>query len=125
MAGRIRKRQSGANVLSDASLIHIDGSKLMREGELPSEHAQSDGDKTGLELKRAANGVNGPDLDDPRVVLSLLESDQVVAAKRRSRVGRRQLSFGMRLLLWSLRVYVVIMLALALLSVLRAIHAVH
>jgi hypothetical protein len=77
-----------------------------------------------LELKRPADGVNGPDLNDPRVVLSLLESDQVVAAKRRSHFGRRQLSLGMRLLLWSLRVYVVIMLALALLSVLRAVHAV-
>jgi hypothetical protein len=97
----------------------------LREGELQPEHAQSDGDVAGLEVKRSVNSANGPDLDDPRVVLSLLESDQVVAAKRRSHFGRRRLSLGMRLLLWSLRVYVVIMLALALLSVLRAVHGVH
>ena len=96
----------------------------MSEGELQSEHLRSDGEAAGLELEQVTTGAHGPDLNDPRVVLSLLESDQVVAAKRRSHFGRRQLSFGMRLLLWSLRVYVVIMLALALLSVLRAIHAV-
>lgn len=96
----------------------------MREGELQSEHLQSGGNSAGLDLERVAAGAHGPDLDDPRVILSLLESDQVVAAKRRSHFGRRQLSFGMRLLLWSLRVYVVIMLALALLSVLRAVHSV-
>jgi hypothetical protein len=63
-----------------------------------------------------------PDLKDPRVVLSLLEADQVVAAKRQSRFGRRNLSIGVRALLWGLRVYVVVMLVLVLVSVVRAIH---
>lgn len=62
------------------------------------------------------------DLKDPRVVLSLLEADQVVAAKRQSRFGRRDLSLGVRALLWGLRVYVVVMLVLVLVSVIRAIH---
>ena len=64
-----------------------------------------------------------PNLKDPRVVLSLLEADQVVAAKQRTHFGRRRLSFTVRMLLWSLRVYVVVMLALVLVSVIRAIHA--
>jgi hypothetical protein len=65
-----------------------------------------------------------PDLKDPRVVLSLLEADQVVAAKQRTRFGQRNLSSGMRILLWGLRIYVVVMLVLVLISVLRAIHPV-
>ncbi len=63
-----------------------------------------------------------PDLKDPRVVLSLLEADQVVAAKRQSRFGRRNLPIGVRALLWGLRVYVVVMLVLVLVSVVRAVH---
>jgi len=66
-----------------------------------------------------------PDLRDPRVVLSVLETDQVVAAKQRTRFGRRNLSFGVRLLLWGLRVYVLAMLVLVVISVLRAIHSAH
>jgi len=66
-----------------------------------------------------------PDLRDPRVVLSVLEADQVVAAKQRTRFGRRKLSFGVRLLLWGLRVYVVAMLVLVAVSVVRAIHLAH
>lgn len=66
-----------------------------------------------------------PDLKDPRVVLSLLEADQVVAAKERTHFGLRRLSFPMRILLWSLRVYVVVMLVLVLISVIRALHPVN
>jgi hypothetical protein len=66
-----------------------------------------------------------PDLQDPRVVLSLLETDQVVAAKQRTRFGRRKLSLGVRILLWGLRVYVVVMLVLVIVSVVRAIHPGH
>lgn len=73
-----------------------------------------------------AAGFARPDaLKDPRVILSLLEADQVVAAKRDTRFGRRRLSFGMRLLLWGLRVYVVLMMVLVVISVIRAIHPVH
>ena len=63
-----------------------------------------------------------PDLKDPRVVLSLLEADQVVAAKRQTHFGRSKLSFSARALLWGLRIYVVIMLVIVLVSVLRALH---
>jgi hypothetical protein len=66
-----------------------------------------------------------PDLKDPCVVLSLLEADQVVAAKQQSHFGRRNLSIGMRALLWGLRIYVVIMFAIIAISVVRAIHALH
>ncbi len=63
-----------------------------------------------------------PNLDDPRVVLSLLEADQVVAEKRQTRFGRRNLSLSLRMLLWGLRVYVVLMLVIVLIDVLRTLH---
>jgi hypothetical protein len=62
-------------------------------------------------------------MEDPRVVLSLLEADQMVAAKQQSRFGTRNLSSGLRVLLWGLRVYVIIMLVIVLISVVRATHA--
>lgn len=64
-------------------------------------------------------------LQDPRAVLSLLEADQVVAAKRRTHFGRRNLSAGTRVLLWCLRIYVVAMFVIVLLSVVQAIHSAH
>jgi len=63
-----------------------------------------------------------PDLKDPGVVLSLLEADQVVAAKQRTQFGRRNLSLGVRILLWGLRVYVVAMIVIVVISAIRAIH---
>lgn len=60
------------------------------------------------------------DLRDPRVVLALLEADQVVAAKRQSHFGRARLTFLKRAMLWGLRVYVVVMFAIVLVSVLEA-----
>lgn len=60
-------------------------------------------------------------LQDPHAILSLLEADQVVAAKR-THFGRQKLSNGTRVLLWCLRIYVVAMLLIVLLSVLRALH---
>jgi hypothetical protein len=74
-----------------------------------------------------AAGVNAakPDLEDPRVVLALLEADQVVAAKRQTHFGRRNFSFGTRILLWGLRVYVVVMLVIVFISAFRAIRGLH
>ena len=89
---------------------------------MDSEHVQLGGRETELETDPAVVGARQPDLEDPHVVLSLLESDQLVAAKRRTHFGPRKLSFGVRVLLWSLRVYVVVMMLLALLSVFRAAH---
>jgi hypothetical protein len=64
-----------------------------------------------------------PDLKDPNVVLSLLEADQVVAAKQRTQFGRRSLSLGVRILLWGLRIYVVVMLVLVVITAIRAVHS--
>ena len=75
-------------------------------------------------LEAAAAAVAQPDLQDPRLVLSLLEADQVVAAKRRTHFGQRNLSVGVRVLLWGLRAYVVMMLIIVVISALRAMHAV-
>jgi hypothetical protein len=69
--------------------------------------------------------VAKPDLEDPQVVLSLLETDQVVAAKQKTRFGPRKLSVGMRVLLWGLRIYVLAMLVLVAVSAIRAIHPPH
>ncbi len=62
-------------------------------------------------------------LQDPRAVLSLLEADKVVAAKRRTHFGRKNLSSGTKALLWGLRIYVVAMLVIVLISVYQAVHA--
>jgi hypothetical protein len=62
-------------------------------------------------------------LQDPRAVLSLLEADQVVAAKRRTHFGRKNLSLGTQALLWGLRIYVVAMFIIVLISVYQAMHA--
>jgi hypothetical protein len=74
------------------------------------------------ELELTAAGGERPNLKDPSLALSLLEADQVVAAKRQTRFGRRKLSLGVQILLWGLRVYVVAMLVIVLISVLRTIH---
>ena len=64
------------------------------------------------------------DFAKPEIVLSVLEADQVVAAKQQTKFGRRELSFRVRLLLWSLRVYVVVMLVLVVIFVIRTIYPV-
>ena len=73
-------------------------------------------------LQAEGSASRPPDLRDPRVVLSLLEADQVVAAKQRTHFGRRKLSLGVRLLLWGLRIYVVIMLVLVIVAAMQALH---
>lgn len=66
-----------------------------------------------------------PNLKDPRLVLSLLEADQVVAAKAQSRFGRRPLSPGMRIVLWGLRIYVLLMFVVVVISVMQTLHGAH
>ncbi|HTX15460.1 MAG TPA: hypothetical protein VMD77_09200 [Candidatus Baltobacteraceae bacterium] len=75
------------------------------------------------EQQLAAESEEQVNLKDPGVVLSLLEADQVVAAKRQSRFGPRNLTLGVRVLLWGLRIYVIVMLALVVVSVFRAVSA--
>jgi hypothetical protein len=57
----------------------------------------------------------------PDVVLAVLEPDQLVAAKERTRFGPRTLSWGLRAQLWALRVYVILMMILVGVSVYRVI----
>jgi hypothetical protein len=85
--------------------------------------------KPEVEIKASAGALTGgreslrsPDLKDPRVVLSFLEADQVVAAKQRTHFGRRQLSLSVRVMLWGLRIYVILMLMLVIVSAVRALH---
>lgn len=86
---------------------------MTSEGQVPMQSEQD----------LAAESREQLNLKDPGVVLSLLEADQVVAAKRQSRFGPRKLSLGVRILLWGLRIYVVIMLVLVVVSVYRALSA--
>ncbi len=86
---------------------------------------EPDSQDSRSEVEAVAGGaVARPNLQDPRVVMTLLEADQVVAAKRQSHFGQRNLSPGVRGLLWGLRVYVVVMMVIVLISVLRAAHVV-
>lgn len=81
--------------------------------------------ETGPSRLIPENALKKPDLEDPEVILSLLEADQVVAAKQQTRFGRKQLSLGARLMLWGLRIYLVIMLVIVAISVIRALHGGH
>lgn len=63
--------------------------------------------------------------EHPEGALVVLEADQLVVAKQRTRFGRRKLSLSVRVLLWGLRVYVVVMLLIVVVNVLRALHGSH
>lgn len=67
--------------------------------------ARSDAFQGAVEATESANFEQHPEM-----ALSLLEADQTVAAKERTRFGRRRLSRGEQALLWGLRIYVVVML---------------
>ena len=62
------------------------------------------------------------DSDD---VLTLLEDDQLVAAKEKARLGRRGFSPGLKAILWALRVYVVLMLVLIAVKAVQTVGAGH
>ena len=79
----------------------------------------------GPNIEPVARTAEQPHLEDPRVILSLLEADQVVAVKERMRFGPQKLSRGVRAMLWGLRIYVVVMLVIVFISAIRAIHAAH
>jgi len=70
----------------------------------------------------ATKAAGAANLKDPAVILELLEADQVVAAKQRTRFGSRKLTAGIRSLLWGLRIYVLVMIVIVLISVIRAAH---
>ena len=55
------------------------------------------------------------------VVRSLLEEDQLVAFKQRTRFGRRKFSQGLKVLLWALRIYVVVMLIIVVIQIVRTL----
>lgn len=61
----------------------------------------------------------------PEIVLSVLEPDQLVMAKERTRFGLRHLTAGVRAQLWGLRIYVIVMMIIVAVSVYRAIQAAH
>ncbi|HEV2283292.1 MAG TPA: hypothetical protein VGX75_12975 [bacterium] len=65
------------------------------------------------------------DLGRPEAVLSVLEADQLVAAKERAHFGRMRLSGSVRVILGGLRLYVVAMMIIVLFQVLNAVHGGH
>jgi hypothetical protein len=88
-----------------------------------SDQAQSAASHRDLPAEAAA--ATQPNLKDPRVVLSLLEADQVVAAKSKTHFVPRALSSPERVLLWGLRIYVVVMLVIVVISVIEVVSAPH
>ncbi len=99
---------------------------MERQGELQGSHVKTSHAKVGASAGSFESGAEKgrkPDLKDPNVVLSLLEADQVVAAKQRMHFGRRNLSISVRVMLWALRIYVVAMLVIVLISAFQAIHS--
>lgn len=85
--------------------------------------ADNHGKTSRGEANFAAPGASRPNLKDPRVILSFLEADQVVAAKTQTRFGRRPLSVGARAILWGLRIYVVVMMVIVAIAVIHVVHA--
>lgn len=79
-------------------------------------------DDAGAKVALSPAQLDGDPQDRPEIVLSVLESDQLVAAKERSHLGRRLLTPGVQILLWGLRLYVVAMLALVVVQVVNALH---
>jgi hypothetical protein len=63
------------------------------------------------------------DLDmKPETVFSLLEEDQLFAAKQRALLGQARLSRGTRVLMWCLRGYVILMLIVVVVAIVHATH---
>jgi hypothetical protein len=74
------------------------------------------------ELKPDTQDVKSTELSRRHdVVRSLLEEDQLVAFKQRTRFGRRTFSPGLKILLWALRVYVLVMLAIVVLQIIHTL----
>lgn len=74
------------------------------------------------ELKPDTHAVKSAELSQRHdVVRSLLEEDQLVAFKQRTRFGRRKFSPGLKVLLWALRIYVVVMLIIVIIQIVRTL----
>ena len=73
-------------------------------------------------LKLETHDVKSAELSQRHdVVRALLEEDQLVAFKQRTRFGRRKLSPGVKILLWALRIYVVFMLVIVGIQIFRTL----
>jgi hypothetical protein len=105
-----------------ARIEFLKGTEMAEKIESSGEHPMRNADSSATKLNSTMSPL--PDLKDPHVVLSLLEADQVVAAKSRTRFGQRKLSPGMRAILWGLRIYVVFMLVMVAISVVQALHSI-
>ena len=93
---------------------------------MKSEHDAPSATLRRAEVTASSERPGAVDLEHrPEVVLSVLEADQLVAAKERHRFGRMQLSPGVRALLWGLRFYVIAMIALVLVQVVHAVQQGH
>jgi len=86
------------------------------------EHDAVGATKQRAEATASAEPSDVVDLElRPDTVLSVLEADQLVAAKEHPRFGQKQLSQGVRVLLWGLRLYVIVMMALVAIQVVHAV----
>ncbi|HEV2357656.1 MAG TPA: hypothetical protein VGZ23_08630 [bacterium] len=77
-------------------------------------------------LKAPVSTTDPADVEPRREeVLSVLEPDQLFAAKQHARLGPARLSRGTRVLMWGLRVYVIAMLVIVVVAVMQTLHGGH
>lgn len=57
-----------------------------------------------------------------KLVHAVLEEDQLYAFKQKTRFGRRVLSPKLKVLLWALRIYVLVMLIIVVVEIFRTMH---
>lgn len=88
-----------------------------------TKHALPHAKDLPLEAGEERLGQQSP--EEPAVLVSVLEVDQLVAIKEKTHFGRRRLSGGQRVLLWLLRGYVIAMMTIVAISVFQAIRAAH
>ncbi len=55
------------------------------------------------------------------LVRAVLEEDQLYAFKQKTHFGRRKISPGLNIILWALRLYVIIMMAMVVVQIIRTI----
>ncbi len=92
---------------------------------------ESEDDILGVKIRRAPVTASNEetvaiDIEHrPDLVLSVLEMDQLVNAKQHTKFGRMKLTRGIRILLWSLRIYVIMMVLIVMLQILQTVNGAH
>jgi hypothetical protein len=91
-----------------------------------AKYESSSADDGRREPEGSSPGTDAVDFEHrPEEILSVLEPDQLFAAKQHAHLGLARLSTRTRALMWGLRVYVIAMLVIVLMQVLQSLHGGH